>query len=398
MGEVYRLDFGRFSKVERTPQGGLRVPANVTRIGVFVYTNADGSKRRELRHPDEVFAEDSLATLAGAPVTDLHPADPVGPNNWRKLSVGHVGEDVKRADKYVSAKLMIQDGEEIAAIERGDRKELSCGYTCTLDNTPGEFDGERYDAIQRSIRYNHVALGPAGWGRAGTNCNLRLDSNGNQLHNNSAGSPPREPERKQTQMKYTIDGVTYDTDSPQFVEALAVRDKRNDETLATLTAERDTANGERDAANTAREDADKKLEESNDPKRLDALVADRVDLVTNATRILGDEAKLDGKSDREIMIEAIRHDTKSFDADGKSDEYVRAYFEATTTSSRRHDEGGKGIGAVRSAAVASRRTSKHDDKDGGDDVDRNDADAAQKRMIENNRDAATKPLRFSRSN
>ncbi len=198
-------------------------------------------------------------------------------------------------------------------------------------------------------------------------------------------------------MKYTIDGVTYDTDTPQVVEALAVRDKRNDEATAALTTERDTATAERDKATARADVADKALEEANDPKRLDSLVADRVDLVTNATRILGDEAKLDGKTDREIMITAIRHDSKDFDPEGKSDDYVRAYFEATTTSSRRHDEGGKGIGAVRSAAVASRRETKKDDKN-DDTVDRNDADAAQKRMIETNRDAASKPLRFSRSN
>jgi hypothetical protein len=140
---VERLDFGRLGKAERTPSGGVKVPANLTRIGVFSYSLPDGSVRRELRHPDEVFAADSLATLAGAPVTDLHPSKPVRPSNWRKLSIGHVGESVERDDKFVSAPLMIQDAEAIAAVERADRKEISCGYVCDLDATPGEFNGER---------------------------------------------------------------------------------------------------------------------------------------------------------------------------------------------------------------------------------------------------------------
>jgi len=376
----------------------MRVPANLTRVGVFSYTRADGSTVRELRHPDEVFAEDSLDTLRSAPVTNRHPDRAVSPSNWRSLTVGHVGEDVKQFGSFVSARLMIQDAGAITDVERADGdpealRELSCGYSCRLDETPGEFAGERYDAIQRSIRYNHVALGPAGWGRAGNEVALRLDSNGNQL---AAGDPSSKQSEDPRPMKYTIDGVTYDTNSPEFIQALTLRDKRNDDERATLKTERDTATATADAATARADAADKALVEANDPTRLDSLVTERVALVSNARRVLGAESKLDGKTDREIMVETIRHDDKAFEAEGKSDDYVRAYFEASTKSSRRHDEGGKGIGAVRSAAVASSREDKNDAND--ETVDRNDADAARKRMLENNRDAASKPLRFSRSN
>jgi len=395
MRTVERADFGRFSKVERTPQGGMRVPANLTRTGVFVYTRADGSKVRELRHPDEVFATDSLATLSGAPVTDLHPAAPVRPNNWRKVSIGHVGDTVKADGRFVSARLMIQDADAIAAIERDERRELSCGYSCQLDEEPGEYNGERFDAVQRTIRYNHVAIGPKGWGRAGNEVALRLDSNGNQV---PTGDPSTSHEAKA--MKYTIDGVTYDTASPEFAQALANRDKRQDEERATLTSERDTATAERDAAIKERDDAKIALDEANDPKRLDGLVTERVALVTAARRVLGADVKLDGKSDREIMIETIRKDADDFDAEGKSDDYVRAYFEASTKSAKRHDEGGTGIGAARSAAAdAVKKDGRKDaaDNDDDDEQDRHDAEAARQRMIDHNRDAAAQPLRFSRT-
>lgn len=387
MREVERLDFGRFSKVERTPQGGMRVPAHLTRVGVFSYTRTDGSIVRELRHPDEVFAEDSLSTLAGAPVTDLHPAKPVRPSNWRKVSIGHVGDEAKPDGCFVSARLLIQDADAIAAIERDERCELSCGYSCKLDDTAGEYNGERYDAVQRSIRYNHVALGPKGWGRAGNEVALRLDSEGNQL-----------PNEEDLKMKHTIDGVDYDTASPEFAQALANRDKRNDEKVATLTSERDTATAERDAAIKERDDAKSALDEANDPKRLDGLVAERVALVTAARRVLGTDAKLDGKSDREIMVETIRKDADDFDAEGKSDDYVVAYFEASTKSAKRHDEGGTGIGAARSAAVeATKDDGRRDKTDADDEPDRYDAAAARQRMIAHNDEAAKQPLRFSRT-
>ena len=124
---VTRLDVGKLGKAKRTPTGGLRVPANLTRVGVIEYVYPNGSVVRELRHPDEVFNMDSLATLAGAAVTDEHPPEMVSPENWREVSVGHVGEAVKADGSFVSAELSIEDAEMIAAIERGDRAEVSCG-------------------------------------------------------------------------------------------------------------------------------------------------------------------------------------------------------------------------------------------------------------------------------
>jgi 8-oxo-dGTP pyrophosphatase MutT (NUDIX family) len=38
------------------------------------------------------------------------------------------------------------------------KKELSAGYRCTYDWTPGTFNGQSYDCVQRQIRGNHLAL------------------------------------------------------------------------------------------------------------------------------------------------------------------------------------------------------------------------------------------------
>lgn len=189
--------------------------------------------------------------------------------------------------------------------------------------------------------------------------------------------------------KFEIDGVTFETGSPEFVQALSLRDKRIDGEIAQLRAERDKATAERDASAKA-------LTEANDPKRIDSRVAARVALADRARRVLGADAKIEGKTDREIMIETIRHDDTAFAAEGRSDEYVAAYFEASTKSLARHDEGGTGIGAARSAAVAAVREDKADRTDGKPNEDPNDAEAARIRMLTNNREAAAKPLRFSR--
>ena len=173
---VTRFDVAELGVTSKTPQGFLRAPAYLTRSGVLDYRRADGTVRRELRPPSEVFAPASLATLGAAPLTDLHPAEMVSPANVRKLAIGHVSDDVRQDGQHVAANVTVQDKAAIAAVEAGQRRELSCGYTCDLDETPGTYHGQPYDAVQRTIRYNHVGIGPKNWGRAGSDVALRLDA------------------------------------------------------------------------------------------------------------------------------------------------------------------------------------------------------------------------------
>lgn len=174
---VERKDFGAIKRATPTPQGGLKLDAYPTRTGVLVYQNPDGTTTRELRHPDEVFKAESLATLQHAPLTDLHPQGRVDATNYVALMRGHVTNEVAQADdkQHVAATVLVQDADMIGKIDQSVRKELSCGYACDLDATPGEYDGERYDAIQRNIVYNHVAVLPPGGGRAGPTAALRVD-------------------------------------------------------------------------------------------------------------------------------------------------------------------------------------------------------------------------------
>jgi len=400
---VDRYDFGRLGRVERTPQGGIRVPANLTRVGVFTYRDARGDVRRELRPPEEVFHADSLSTLAGAPVTDLHPSGMVRPDNWRELALGHVGEDVKQDGRFVRARLVIQDAGAIEAVDKGERKELSCGYSCRTDETPGEWNGQKYDAIQRGIRYNHVALGPSGWGRAGNEVALRLDSRdaAQVLEDDQpAASPPRTQEG-QTMAKIRIDGIEYEADSPALEQAIAKYDAKRDAEIAALKKERDELQAKHDAADAELTKTKAELSKAIDPKRLDEAVAERVKLHTDARTILDSDAELEGKSDRDVMVEAIRHDDRDFDPADRSDDYVRAYFAATLKNHARHDEGGNGVGAARSAAVGARHDGRRDGGDNGSgssSEDRHDAISARDRMLKDNREAASKPLRFSRDN
>lgn len=278
--DVTHLDAGA---VKRTPQGGLDVPANLTRTGVFLYHNADGTTRSELRLAQDVFDAGSLDTLAGAPLTVGHPGL-VRSDNWQKLAVGHVSDTVKAEGKFVSARVRVQDAGVVAKVEAKELSELSCGYTCDIEPTAGSHNGEHYDAIQRNIRYNHVALGGKDWGRAGGDVKLRLDSG-------------------------ACVSLPYANDMSESLETLQ---------------------GQLAAANARADAAEAKLGQID----IDALVAERLALVDGAREVLGSKEKFDGKSDLEIKTAVASKAFPNVRLDGKSADYVTALCAAAVEQVR----------------------------------------------------------------
>jgi hypothetical protein len=310
-----RYDSGAIKKWETTPQGGVRLDAALTRVGVFTYRLSDGTSRREFRPPEEVFHPEALRSLRLAPVTELHPDVPVTADNWRALAVGVVGEDVQVENQsHVVAQLAIQDSGTIKRIDAGDFRELSCGYQAELDPTPGEWNGERFDAIQRGIRYNHVALGPTGWGRAGSTVALRLDS----------GDAIQE-EDTQAMFKITIDGKEHTVGTQAELEALATK----------LLGERDTAKGRADSLTSKVDTLTKELEGAKDPKALALKVKARADLLMTARKVAAskgvklDEEAAEALTDTDFMAKIIKLLDPSFDPAGKSPDYIRGAFETT---------------------------------------------------------------------
>jgi hypothetical protein len=352
-----RFDAGRLGKVERTPQGGVRVPAALTRVGVLTYRNPDGTTRLELRPPEEVFRADSLATLRSAPVTEGHGAW-VTPENYQTAALGHVSDaSVRKDGDLVAAELVLQAGVALPRLDSGELSELSCGYTLDFDSTPGVWNGQRYDGVQRNIRYNHVALLPPGGGRAGRDVALRLDSADadgapsvaacDEFPPAPAGQEPGATRKDSRPMIIRFDGKDYDLSKPEDVAALNTAGLKLREDAAAASTRAETAEGERDAART-----ELRQERESFQARLDSAVGERVELRSSAARVLGAEysfRRADGadKSAREIMLDVIRADDAQFsekDAAGKprTDDYLRARFDAVAEKGTRAD----GIGAV----------------------------------------------------
>lgn len=317
-----RLDLnGTVTGVRRTPQGGLIAPANLTRVGVFTYQTQDGKQVRELRLPEEVFKADSLATLAAAPLTVGHPQH-VTPDNYREVNVGHVDGMPKQADRFVAADLRVMDRSTIERVEKKDLVEVSCGYTCDIEPSSGEWGGEKYDAIQRNIQYNHVALGPRDWGRAGNEVKIRLDSG------------------------YAISGIT--SEVAPYLNIVSTPDQKTPVTPAPAptSAESkqdsdsrfDALKGENAFLKSENERLKGELATANDPKRLDAAVQARVALVAKATTAVP-AIKCDGKSDADVMREVVTALTPDVKLDGATTDYVRGMFEAATRADTKTKQG-----------------------------------------------------------
>lgn len=171
---AYRIDRGNLSKPLKMANGWLRIDGRITRTGVFTYRNSDGSMRRELRLPEEVFKEDAMQSFALVPVTDEHPPGFLDAKNTREYARGSVAGTLRKDGEFIAGELLVTDADLIKKLEDGVARELSCGYNCDLDEKPGvTADGLRYDAIQRNIRGNHVAVVPKG--RAGPEARVRMD-------------------------------------------------------------------------------------------------------------------------------------------------------------------------------------------------------------------------------
>ena len=109
------------------------------------------------RLPEDVFDQAALASFEGKPVTDNHPSENVGPENYAAYSKGHV-QNVRQAGDYILGDLYITDAALISDVKNGVKREVSCGYLCNYQPA-----GTGYR--QKNIRGNHVAIVPKG--RAG---------------------------------------------------------------------------------------------------------------------------------------------------------------------------------------------------------------------------------------
>jgi hypothetical protein len=103
------------------------------------------------RQEQDVFDEASMNSIKGKPVTKNHPEEMVNSKNFKDYVVGFIDDVWRDGDNLVGV-IVIQDEEAIKAVESGELKDLSLGYTAKLVKLE---DGV---LKQENIVINHLAI------------------------------------------------------------------------------------------------------------------------------------------------------------------------------------------------------------------------------------------------
>lgn len=270
------------------------------------------------RDESEVFALDSLASFVGKPVTDNHPPVEVKADNWKQFAVGSIGEGVLRDGEHIKVPVTLMDADTIKAVQNGKR-EISMGYTAELEWVDGVTpQGEHYQAKQKNIRINHLAI--VDKGRAGSTCRFGDTLWGEQSPNTTTGG------KSVNTRTVMVDGLPIETtdNGALAIEKLQQDKAAAEKLLLDAQALYDSKMTDKDAQLAAKDaEIDALKAKQLTDADIDAKVAARSELIATAKSI--HDADYSGKSDAEIKALAVS--AKGVDIKDKPQAYVDASFD-----------------------------------------------------------------------
>ncbi|GGZ21791.1 DUF2213 domain-containing protein [Asticcacaulis endophyticus] len=325
----------------RSADGYLIAEARAVRTGVQIYTGSemgvtDKAVVRVYRPAEEVFSDESLRSASHMPITIDHPKDGVTADNWKELAAGEVSTLAKKDGEWVQFPLIVKDAAAIKAFEAGKR-ELSAGYTCVIDWVPGvTADGEEYDAVQRHIKFNHLAL--VDRARAGSKARIGDGAI-------SWGAAPitvadeRNPHMPDNLRNVMVDGLSVST-TDQGAQAIDKLTKDRDAAAAKLsdadTAHKAAIASKDEEIGTLKADLKKAQDGAPKPADLDKLVADRAALVSTVNKLDG-KIDVSGKSDAELRRAAVVSKLGDEMAKDASDAEISGMFKAIAKDAKPAD-------------------------------------------------------------
>lgn len=145
--------------------GWLEVKDNpISKVGVFDYLGAEiGAPEpdkiyRVLRPPEELASEATINSFKLTPFIIEHEMLGKHATPAEKKGIqGVIGENVYFDPPYLRANIKIFSDVALSNIDSG-KIDLSPGYRSKYEFTSGIYEGQHYDAIQRHLRGNHLAL------------------------------------------------------------------------------------------------------------------------------------------------------------------------------------------------------------------------------------------------
>jgi uncharacterized protein len=320
----------------KTPEGFLSGRACVTNIGIFPYRLDDGSIQYELRHPDDVFAQESMDSLKLKPMTNDHPPEMLNPENVKKYQVGNLGDNPINGDNiHLTIDAIIQDGVAIDAVNAGKR-ELSCGYMADVVDESGTWMGVPYTKRQKNICYNHVALVDVT--RAGEAACVKLDAGGGEMVNivdlkNAAGAVNSKEDIMPDMKMVKLDGVDYQAEA-QVIAALTTVKASLDSADKMLTDEKKKVSALEAERDSLKESNEQLKKDQMDAKKLDEAVKAKIRILSFAK-----EAEVEVKndmSDEDIKKAVILKKFPNAKLDGRDAVYINGRFDCACEEIEAH--------------------------------------------------------------
>ena len=336
-----RYDTAPIDKVTQDAQTGFvhitDVP--IARVGVFPYLKADSSIEMEAKLPDELLSDSTVSSADSKPVTNNHPTELVNQQNASKYMKGFTADNAHVDNDTLKVDMTITDADLISEINKG-KQELSIGFETEIVPEKGEYKGVAYDSVQRNIQINHVAV--VEHGRAGHSVRLIGDS--------AEMVEQDEVHKKGQSMETTkvrLDGadvtvatgdadkiIKLDADNSEKqrqIDDLKAKIKEMQDQLAKLQGDDDKNKKNADKAQAKADAAEKELADLKKKYSGDAMdkaVTARMELIDKVKPYVGDSYEFNGKSEKQLKLDAIKALDDSVDLDNKSDDYIDAYFDS----------------------------------------------------------------------
>ena len=319
-------DRATLTEPRETENGYLVGDVRCARTGIQQYLGVEiGLPSMDIinvyRSPEEVFNRDSLASYPHKPMTSDHPTTDVTAENWKQFAGGDLGDEVLRDGEFVKVSFKMMDAGLISDYRAGKR-EVSMGYTAEIEFADGVTpDGESYQAIQKNIRINHIALVDSG--RAGKDCRI-----GDSASNWGTSPITKVGDNQVTLKTLIVDGLTVETTEQGLAAVNKIADAKHEavKALSDAKAAHETAINTKDAELATKDaeiDALKAAKLSD--AEIDAKVQARSDLLAKAKSVA--DADYTGLADSDIKKAAVVAKLGDAAIEGKTDAYIDARFD-----------------------------------------------------------------------
>lgn len=358
---ITRFDTAPINELTVDPQTGYLHASNVpiARVGVFPYLHSDGTWTNEAKLPEDILSESTVKSANNKPVTNDHPVDDgenvlVDKSNSTQYVKGFTADNAHVEGDMLKVGLTIMDPQLIDAVQNGGKQELSIGFQTDVEPISGEYNGAKYDSVQRNIQINHVAVVD----RAREGHNIRITGDSAQMVVNDTRKEKQMAENEKNvfddadNTSSNTNSASSNTSSSSNSSSSSSSDdkdkqiadlKQQVKDLQAQLAKANGSNSQDDSDDDKGKNSNKSDSVEREIEKLKAerdkykskvegdsfnnAVDDRIELIDEAKKILGDSYDFRGKSDKQIKIDSIKKADSTIDVEDKPDAYYDGIFE-----------------------------------------------------------------------